>query len=62
MLNIIFQGLTILEKLIKWLEEKSNQANKAELHKEIIDAVELAKETKDTSKIDEIFNRVKNKS
>lgn len=48
--------LEIVEKLVSWFATEIAAAKKRKLEEEMAKAVEIAKDTKDTSKIDQLFD------
>jgi hypothetical protein len=56
MIKIVLQCLTALELIVKWIRERRLSILKANIRQESIEALAVAKETKDTSRLDAIFN------
>lgn len=56
LIKLALQCLIALERLVTLFKNQRNKMAKENLHQNTIDAVRVAKEKKDTSKIEEIFN------
>lgn len=56
MIKLLLQGLLILEQLLNWMNVRRLSLLKANARQEGTEATAVAKGTKDTTRLDAIFN------